>query len=382
MEESGLELLRQEMQSDEINVKVDAIHRLKTVILASGKDEVSQQLVPYLRELVTREDDEVLFAIAEAVGNVLPLVDDSTAFLALLHELASQSETVVRERATKSMSALCEQLSDQQVQSSFAPLVLQLAQGDDFAQRQSACHLFHSCYKRSGIHKDRLRQQFIELCHEDTPLIRRACAAKLGEFTVQIEKQYVMQDFMPIFKQLSQDEQDVIRVMCLESLIPIAKYLSEEENKQHTLSTLLSAGEDKSWKVRLCFAKHFAEFADSFGQDLTNSSLIETFVLLLTDSEAEVRHAAIKDISKCLKSLSTDKIGNLLLPTLQSTVADASAPFKAGTASAVCDMAEVVGKPFTVQKIYPMLLDLLKDDSSEVKLKVVQGMQKIARVVG
>jgi serine/threonine-protein phosphatase 2A regulatory subunit A len=103
---------------------------------------------------------------------------------------------------------------------------------------------------------------------------------------------------------------------------------------------------------------------------------------LLTDNESEVRHAAIKNISKCLRNFSTDKISALLLPTLQSTFSDGSAPFKAGAASAVCDMAEVVGKNFTATKIYPMIAELLKDESSEVKLSVVQGMNKIARVVG
>lgn len=49
--------------------------------------------------------------------------------------------------------------------------------------------------------------------------------------------------------------------MCLESLIPMANYLSKEENQIHTLGTLLAAGEDKSWKVRLAFAKNFAAFA-------------------------------------------------------------------------------------------------------------------------
>jgi len=46
--------------------------------------------------------------------------------------------------------------------------------------------------------------------------------------------------------------------MCLESLIPMARHLSKEENQIHTLGTLLAAGEDKSWKVRLSFAKNFS----------------------------------------------------------------------------------------------------------------------------
>jgi len=61
-------------------------------------------------------------------------------------------------------------------------------------------------------------------------MIRRACASRLGLFATKLDKQHVLQEILPIFRQLSQDEQDVIRVMCLESLIPMAEYLSKEEN--------------------------------------------------------------------------------------------------------------------------------------------------------
>ena len=105
-------------------------------------------------------------------------------------------------------------------------------------------------------------------------MIRRACASRLGEFATKLEKQYVLQEILPIFRQLSQDEQDTIRVMCLESLIPMAEYLSKEENQIHTLGTLLAAGEDKSWKVRLAFARNFSAFAKSFGTEITDNNLI------------------------------------------------------------------------------------------------------------
>jgi serine/threonine-protein phosphatase 2A regulatory subunit A len=170
--------------------------------------------------------------------------------------------------------------------------------------------------------------------------------------------------------------------MCLESLIPMAKYLSKEENQIHTLGTLLAAGEDKSWKVRLAFAKNFAAFADSFGKEITDNNLIQTFTLLLNDNEAEVKHAAILNISECLKNLSTEKICNLMLPTLQNAYADATAQFKAGAAQALCEMAQIIGKEHTSQKVLPILMELLKDDNSEVKLNVVSGLVKIANVVG
>lgn len=39
MEDNGLTLLKQEMQNEEIHIKVNAIHRLKTVILSIGEQD-------------------------------------------------------------------------------------------------------------------------------------------------------------------------------------------------------------------------------------------------------------------------------------------------------------------------------------------------------
>ena len=88
MEDNGLSLLKQEMQNEEVHLKVNAIHRLKTVILSIGKEETNSQLIPYIDELIKIEDDEVLFAIAEEIGKIFNLIDDKTVFLPTLETLA------------------------------------------------------------------------------------------------------------------------------------------------------------------------------------------------------------------------------------------------------------------------------------------------------
>jgi serine/threonine-protein phosphatase 2A regulatory subunit A len=150
MEENGLILLKQEMQNEEIHVKVNAIHRLKTVILSIGPDETVSQLIPYLDELIKSEDDEVLFAIAEEIGKVYTLINDKTVFLPTLESLAKQDETVVREKAAQSLTIICESLSDPEIQTVFAPLVIKLAQGEWFTGRVTSCSLFFPCYSKSG----------------------------------------------------------------------------------------------------------------------------------------------------------------------------------------------------------------------------------------
>lgn len=134
--------------------------------------------------------------------------------------------------------------------------------------------------------------------------------------------------------------------------------------------------------MRLTFAKNFAQFADSFGKEITDNNLIQTFTLLLQDNEFEVKLAAINNISECLTYISSEKICNLMLPTLQNVYPDGTSQFRAGTATALSEMASYVGKDYTIQKILPILLDLIKDENSEVKLNVVTGINKISKVVG
>jgi serine/threonine-protein phosphatase 2A regulatory subunit A len=45
------------------------------------------------------------------------------------------------------------------------------------------------------------------LCGDDTPMVRRAAAGKLGEFAKVIEIDYLKSDLIPLFTALASDEQ-------------------------------------------------------------------------------------------------------------------------------------------------------------------------------
>ena len=53
--------------------------------------------------------------------------------------------------------------------------------GEWFTSRTSACGLFSVAYPGAGENtKQELRQMFRNLCGDDTPMVRRAAAGKLG----------------------------------------------------------------------------------------------------------------------------------------------------------------------------------------------------------
>lgn len=48
---------------------------------------------------------------------------------------------------------------------------------------------------------------FRNLCQDDTPMVRRAAASKLGEFAYVVELDFVKSDLIPMWANLAQDEQ-------------------------------------------------------------------------------------------------------------------------------------------------------------------------------
>lgn len=80
--------------------------------------------------------------------------------------------------------------------------------GDWFTSRTSACGLFSVAYARANpAQKTELRAAFKSLCRDDTPMVRRAAASKLGDFAKVQEEDYLKNEIMQMFEDLAKDEQ-------------------------------------------------------------------------------------------------------------------------------------------------------------------------------
>jgi serine/threonine-protein phosphatase 2A regulatory subunit A len=139
-----------------------------------------------------------------------------------LENLATVEETVVREKAVESLRGLAPKHSTSALEEYFIPLVKRLAEGDWFTSRSSACGLFAVVYPRlSPSSKEQMRTLFRNLARDDTPMVRRAAAQRLGELAKVVELDYIKSAADPngrgviltIFHDLATDEQVCAR-MC------------------------------------------------------------------------------------------------------------------------------------------------------------------------
>lgn len=164
-------------------------------------------------------------------------------------------------QAVESLNKICEQLSPQQVESYFLPLTKHLSNADWFTSKVSGCGLYTAPYKKvSNERQADLRQQFGLLVHDETPMVRRQAATNMPGFVKAVDDdELVVEEMIPLFRHLVEDDQDSVRLLTVEILIAISEVVPAKKQASHgvLLDSLRKLITDKSWRVRYMVADRF-----------------------------------------------------------------------------------------------------------------------------
>jgi serine/threonine-protein phosphatase 2A regulatory subunit A len=199
-----LQLLVDELKSDDAQLRLNAIHRVSTIALALGPQRAREELVPFLQDSID-DEDEVLLALADELGksfeDYIGGKEYAHLLLGPLEGLSAVEETLVRDKvcispcltiplcsipwfspkATESITKVAAVLSPAQVEEFYIPLLKRLSQGEWFTSRTSSSSLYAPVYEAaSEPTKEDMRKAFTVLGSDDTPMVRRAAAKWLG----------------------------------------------------------------------------------------------------------------------------------------------------------------------------------------------------------
>ena len=172
-------------------------------------------------------------------------------------------------QAVESLNKICEELSQQQIEDAFIPLVLRLSKADWFTSKISATGLYQTPYTRATPpSQEALRQHYGQLVHDDTPMVRRQAANNLAKFIKAMPPAIVIEEMIPLFQHLAADDQDSVRLLTVDILIAIAEAVPKEQQSSHgvLLTALRSLFEDKSWRVRYMVADRFEKVRPTAGK--------------------------------------------------------------------------------------------------------------------
>ncbi|KAI0312618.1 ARM repeat-containing protein [Amylostereum chailletii] len=379
-------LLMDELRSEDVQLRLNAIHRVSTIALALGPDRARDELIPFLQDSVD-DEDEVLLALAEELGKnfeeYIGGPEYTHVLLGPLENLSAVEETLVRDKAAESITKVAVVLSQQQIEQYYIPLLKRLSHGEWFTSRTSSAALYPPVYaKVSPTIQEELRKGFAALGSDDTPMVRRAAAKWLGAFVKDMAKQHVLVDGLAIYRRLQADDQDSVRLLTVEDLVVIARQLEPAEVHEQLLKQIRQSISDKSWRVRYMAANHFNALSEAVGVELVREELVNHYVQLLKDNEAEVRTAAAGQIPGFSKLLERDVIIARIVPFVRDLCQDSSQHVRAALANQITGLAPLLGKDPTIEHLLQLFLHLLKDEFPEVRLNIISKLEQVNDVIG
>lgn len=193
-------------------------------------------------------------------------------------------------------------------------------------------------------------------------MIKRAVAYHIGVLASKMSVDTYLKEMMHIFKKLTTDDLDTVRILCIEALVRISMTLTKDLNKKHMIPILIQMTRDKAWKVRSNMSMNFVKIAKALGSEITDNSLVNIFSSLIQDPEGDVRKEAVMNFAGFVKLVSSDKLSTVL-QSINGMTSDSLSLVRVGIYDILGHIAKNSPKDTIRTKILPQLTEALKKET-------------------
>ena len=375
-------VLIDQLRHEDIQIRLNSVQQLEHIALALGPLRTRNELIPYLMEC-SDENDTVLTATAEKLGHMIDLVGGPDFALVLvkpLEDLLGIDESAVRDKATASLRYIIKTLPRKQVEENGVPLVLRLASNDWFVARCTACNLIADIAHRAF--SDELIRVFLELCSDDTPMVRRAAMSAVANVAKETPSSR-QRDLLDALRRLARDDQDSVRILTIPTAMTLARdvFKNPLDSFNALFPEIRSCVDDQSWRVRVTVANSMEDILTHVTPPKNHTQVFETYNKLLSDPEIEVRTIAVSKLPIVCGFKPDRTLLNLVAQNLNKLIRDDSDQVRAALAQALTQTAPVLGAALTADVLLHLILKSLRDQSTTVRLKVIANIEHISALL-
>ena len=374
--QNAFELFKTEIQSEEISVRVNTIHRVVLVAhLISNSQQLKELLLAQLNHLIEISDDEVIFGLA---GRLADLTDHFTLqkLLPIFEKLLTFEETFVREKTVESFLKISIKLDRKDISQIVFAFILKLTNSQSFGTKMSVLAIILELFPVfNSDEKNIILEKINGNFGEESLILRRSIAGKLGKICPFLSREILIENIFNHFKNLSNDDSDSVRIITIESLVELARVFNVEDNKTYLVPLIIQLTGDKSWRVKHHLAKWFAELAFAVGKDISDNSLVSIFSTLLRDPENEVRTVSVQSLKKFVNCINPDKLPQILA-YLQTLARDSISLVRTGVSEVIQVILQLDiprnDQESSKARLLSILSDLCLDKDTENRIETMR----------
>ena len=240
-----------------------------------------------------------------------------------------------------------------------------------------------------GDFKEKYRNQIYNLYSQfaqkknQGKVIKIQLSANLPKISKFLQKN----EFFELFNFLMEEKCDAVRFNLVEAL---GNLKEKEKNKLDGYENFIGEkinklSEDESWRVRLMLAKFIQDIFELVKKlcELNNKNVdvkqitLQAYLKLLQDKEGEVRSMACEKLEDAADFLKDMEDFDKILSCLKNLKSDPLPYVRSSLASNILSMAPLINTKKTNEYIFPIFLDLIKDEFHDIRMLIIKNLDKL-----
>lgn len=378
----SLEALLEDLKSDDIPKKANAMRNITIIGNALGFDRCKNELIPYLIEFLD-DDEEVLISMAEVIPKLFECVggkNHAYILLEILEKLCAIEDFPVCTAAITSFKQLLTAIDCNKHEILILDQINRMNSSEWLNSKLTLCSILPMIVKDlSPEGQSVVLDIFRSLVTNSNPQVRKQAAENFKYFTGKISprQESNLQDLLGL---IGVDKEDSVRIIAVEDLLSHFAVVGVKNNSS-LMPVFRMLMDDKSWRVRYLIAEKLPEFAAVMASEQKSAVLVSAMSKFLQDNEPEVRTGACRKLVDFCKLITVDEILVHIIPVLSPLISDVEY-VKATFANNIVKLMPLIGKNHSAQHLLPLILEILRDNSAEIKICIFSDLEGIFSVVG
>ncbi len=379
----------EDLKSRDPKKQIKAIRNISKLQSDIPPEKFRKEFMPFLLKCVNEEEDEVLSEICKisrdifnCVGGKKYLKDLFPLVELLLHTCDPnvRKDTIISFRHYIDKQ---DEFSD--IEKELFEVIQNLANSDDPSHEIGfiafSSEFFGDFKEKHRNHIYNIFKQFTEKKSQGK-LIKIELSANLSKLSAHLSKK----DFLELFSILMKESCDSSRFNLVEAVANLKELQNLSGYEKFIAESITKFSEDESWRVRLMLAKFVPEILELSTKIEKNCSeiknvILKAYIKLLQDPEGEVRSMACKNLDDASEYLGKEEGFDKVLSCLKTLKADPLPYVRSSLASILLSVAPKIGANKTNEYIYPIFLDLIKDEDHDIRMVIFKNLDKLNEVV-
>uniref|UniRef100_A0A4W5QPJ8 Protein phosphatase 2 scaffold subunit Abeta n=1 Tax=Hucho hucho TaxID=62062 RepID=A0A4W5QPJ8_9TELE len=410
-------VLIDELRNEDVQLRLNSIKKLSTIALALGVERTRTELLPFLTDTIY-DEDEVLLALAEQLGNFTMLVGGPEYVHCLLDS--------VRLLAVEACVSIATLLPQEDLETLVMPTLRQAAEDKSWRVRYMVADKFSELQKAVGpeITKNDLVPAFQNLLKDCEAEVRSAAAKKVKEFCENLPedsretiimthilscvkelvsdtsqhvksalasvimglstilgKDNTVEHLLPLFLAQLKDECPEVRLNIISNLDCVNEVIGIRQLSQSLLPAIVELAEDAKWRVRLAIIEYMPLLAGQLGVEFFDEKLNTLCMAWLIDHVYAIREAATCNLMKLVEKFGAEWAQNTIVPKVLGMANDPNYLHRMTTLFCINSLSEACGQDITTKHMLPVVLKMSNDQVANVRFNVAKSLQKIGPVL-